>query len=148
MARGTLLIALPFLCATASAVDLVSHSGFEDATCGDGIAAELEQCDDGDADDFDGCTSACRIAVACDATNVPGGDRFAVDPATGHCYAAFDDERTSFDDARLACGVRGGDLATVASADEHGRVRALQAFGQNPWIGGYDDANDTDAVFT
>lgn len=34
--------------------------------CGDGVLAQDEQCDDGDLDDGDSCTAACRLAVCGD----------------------------------------------------------------------------------
>ena len=31
------------------------------ASCGDGIVADLEQCDDGDTENGDGCNSTCKV---------------------------------------------------------------------------------------
>src|SRR5262249_30295002 len=88
--------------------------------CGDGIVnnSGTEECDDGNADETDGCTTKCVKGVVCNATALPGGDRFAVDPATGHCYASFDDEMTTFADAEKACVGLGGYLATITDAAE------------------------------
>ncbi|MDQ3364791.1 MAG: Ig-like domain-containing protein [Myxococcota bacterium] len=115
-------------------------------TCGDGTVTVGEQCDDGNTIDTDGCTSECVTGVVC-TTAIAGADRFAVDPVSGTCYAAFDDELTTLPDAQLACLAAGGHLATITSAAEQALVVAVQHDAQNPWIGGVDDANDTDAVF-
>jgi cysteine-rich repeat protein len=118
-------------------------------SCGDGIRNNLgsEQCDDGNADDTDGCTTQCVTGVVCNATAFPGGDRFAVDPASGNCYVSFDDDVTSHAAAQAACVAIGGYLATIASAGEDGYVHAVQNPAQTPWLGATDDANDTDDVF-
>jgi cysteine-rich repeat protein len=116
-------------------------------TCGDSITAGSEQCDDGNGVETDGCTTQCVTGALCTATALPGGDRFAVDPATGHCYAAFDDDMTPFAAAQSACAVAGGYLATVGSAGEQGLVHSVQNPAQNPWIGAGEDANTTDAIF-
>jgi cysteine-rich repeat protein len=115
--------------------------------CGDGIAVGDEPCDDGDPDETDGCTSLCVVGAPCTTAELPGADRLAVDPLTGHCYAAFDDTATTFADAAQACLAGGGYLATITSAGEAGVVDAILGAGQSPWIGAQDDANDTDAVF-
>ncbi len=115
--------------------------------CGDGLTVGPEPCDDGDLDDTDGCTAQCVIGAPCNATALPGADRFAVDPATGHCYASFDGEQTTFAAAQGACVASGGYLATIASAAEQAFAIAAQHPAQNPWIGAAEDADDTDAVF-
>jgi cysteine-rich repeat protein len=122
----------------AQAIDRVHRSSFEDFACQDGVAEESEQCDDGDADDLDGCTSLCRIGVACDSTAFPGGYRFAVDPASGHCYVAHENESTTFEAASSACLAQVGHLASLTSAAEELLVRPLQQPGQLPWIGATD----------
>ena len=124
--------------ALAGGVELQFRSGFEDATCANGIREEAEQCDDGDGDEFDGCTSQCRATGPCDAMAFPGGDRFAIDPASGHCFVSYDDEFTAFPAARQACAAGGGRLATITSSAES--QVALQARNplQNPWIGATD----------
>lgn len=116
--------------------------------CGDGLVVGDEPCDDDNPDDTDGCTTECLAAVVCDATAFPGGDRFAVDAFTGTCYVSFDTEQTTFADAQTACVGAGGHLATITSAAEDTLVRGVQNASENPWIGGVDDANTTDAVFT
>ncbi|MBX3156273.1 MAG: tandem-95 repeat protein [Deltaproteobacteria bacterium] len=117
--------------------------------CGDGIVvAGREACDDGNQDDTDGCTTQCVVGALCTATQFPNGDRFAVDPATGHCYVSFDDELTTFATAATACVNEGGYLATITSASEDAVVRSVQNPAQNPWIGAHDDAITDDAIFT
>ncbi len=126
--------------ARAGGADTQLRSGFEVAVCPDGFREEAEQCDDGDADDLDGCTSACRTAVVCNATAFAGGDRFAVDPDTGHCYVSFDDDQSTFDAANVACGTGGGHLVTITSALEAALVQQVQNPAQSPWIGASDIA--------
>ncbi len=116
-------------------------------TCGDAIQAGTEACDDGNADDTDGCTSQCVVGATCTAAALPGADRFAVDPATGHCYASFDDEMTTFPDAHGACAASGGYLVTIASAGEQLLAQAAQHPAQNPWIGAVDTGDTNDAIF-
>ncbi len=115
--------------------------------CGDGFATPDEQCDDGDQDELDGCTTQCVLGRPCNATAFPGGDRFAVNPATGHCYVAFDDTATTFAAAEASCIASTGYLATVTSAAENTVFLTVLAAGQNPWIGAQDVGNDTDNVF-
>ncbi|MEJ7598941.1 MAG: Ig-like domain-containing protein [Kofleriaceae bacterium] len=117
------------------------------AICGDGMSVGDEPCDDGDADETDGCTSACVVGAVCDVTEIPGGDRFAVDPETGHCFVSFDTQSTTFAGAQTACVASGGYLATVTSASEEIVMRGTQNPAENPWIGASEDGNDTDAVF-
>jgi len=128
----------------ADAVDAAADAG---PTCGNGQIDGLEACDDMDVDDADGCTSSCVRGVVCNATEYPGGDAFAVDPGTGHCFVGYADEATTFVDASSACQAAGGTLATITSAVEESYALAAQISGQNPWIGAVDDGNDTDDVF-
>ena len=115
--------------------------------CGDGMVVGGEPCDDGNPEDTDGCTTQCVVGAPCTAAALPGADRFAVDPATGHCYASFDGESTTFAAAQAACAASGGYLATITSAAEQAFVNAAQNPAENPWIGAGEDGNDTDAVF-
>ncbi|HWU86634.1 MAG TPA: Ig-like domain-containing protein, partial [Kofleriaceae bacterium] len=115
--------------------------------CGDGLKVGPEACDDGNADDTDGCTTQCVKGALCNATAIPGADRFVVDPATGHCYASFDGELTTFAAAQTACAASGGYLATITSAAEQVLVHAAQNPAENPWIGAGEDGNTTDAIF-
>ena len=115
--------------------------------CNDGLVVGDEACDDGNADDTDGCTAQCVVGALCNATALPGADRFAVDPATGHCYASFDGELTTFAAAQSSCVASGGYLVTITSAAEQVFAHAAQNPAENPWIGAGEDGNDTDAVF-
>jgi len=115
--------------------------------CGDGFTTPDEACDDGDQDELDGCTTQCVIGRVCNATAFPGGDRFAVDPATGHCYVAFDGTATTFAAAQASCITSTGYLATVTSSSENAVFLTVLAAGQNPWIGAQDVGSDTDDVF-
>jgi len=115
--------------------------------CNDGLVRGNEPCDDGDLDDTDGCTTSCVVGVPCNATAVPGADRFAVVPSTGSCYAAFDDEPTTFAAAETGCVALGGHLATITTPAEQAAVHLVHLATQTPYIGATDDANDTDAVF-
>lgn len=115
--------------------------------CGDNMTVGDEACDDGDPDNTDGCTTECVVGAICDVATIPGGDRFSVDPATGHCYVSFDTENTTFAAGQTACAGVGGYLATVTSAGESTAVLAAQNPAENPWIGAGEDGNDTDAVF-
>jgi cysteine-rich repeat protein len=110
--------------------------------CNDGIKTADEQCDDGNPIETDGCTTQCKTGVVCNSTAFPGGDRFAVDPATGHCYVSFDDEMTTFASGELKCVLAGGYLATITSAPEDALVHSVQNPGQNPWIGATDEVTE------
>lgn len=130
-----------------AALACLTSAGTADAACPDAIVDPGEQCDDGNSIETDGCTSLCGYGVLCDEAAQPGGDRFAVDPQSSHCYVSFDDDMTTFQTADSACEGVGGHLVTIAGAAEDAIVRSIQNPGQNPWIGATDDANDSDAVF-
>ncbi len=115
--------------------------------CGDTQTVGTEACDDGNAIDTDGCTTECTVGAVCNVATYPGGDRFAVDPASGHCYASFDGEAQTFGGAYATCIAGGGYLVTITGAAEDAVVRQVQNAAQNPWIGASEDGNDTDAVF-
>src|SRR5204862_5049687 len=87
------------------------------------------------------------LARVCNATEFPGGDRFAVDKATGHCYVGFDGTKTTFAAAEAFCVGQEGYLATITSAGEQTLVTSVMNPAENPWIGAVDDNNDKDAVF-
>ncbi|MEO7732722.1 MAG: Ig-like domain-containing protein [Kofleriaceae bacterium] len=103
--------------------------------CGDGVIAGTEQCDDGNLVDTDGCTSSCQTGRACSTATIPGGSRYDVDPATGHCYVAFDSATATWATAETACENGGGHLATITSAGEQAVVASAQNTAQTPWIG-------------
>jgi cysteine-rich repeat protein len=123
-------------------------SGSEAPYCGDGADnAPGEECDDGNLDETDGCTSACVVGAICDALHIPAADRFAVDPATGHCYAALDDLQQTWANAQVTCTDALGHLATITAADEDLVVSSILSNTQIAWLGASDDGNDTDTVF-
>jgi cysteine-rich repeat protein len=132
-----------FLClsavppAIAGGVPRIHASSYEDAACPNGVREESEQCDDGDGDELDGCTSQCRKSVTCDAAAFPGGDRFAVDAAVGRCYVLHESEALTYNQATSVCSTQGGHLASLTSAAEAALLQPLQA-GQRPWIGATD----------
>jgi cysteine-rich repeat protein len=123
--------------ASAGGVPRIHASGYETHLCQNGVVEESEQCDDGDGDEQDGCTSLCRRAVACNAQAFASGDGFAVDPASGRCLVLHEDALT-FSDAALACSTLGGHLASVTSAAEAGLLQPLLQAGLRPWIGATD----------
>ena len=130
------------------------------AVCGDGIVGGAEACDDGNADDTDGCV-ACAFATcgdghvrraveACDDAT-PSCVRCTTcagiaDPATGHCYTMVEAvaDRAA---GQAACANAGGHLIALDGAGEWvvvaplwttpfaatwiGLVRAVD--GQNQW---------------
>lgn len=116
-------------------------------TCGDGIPVGAEACDDANADELDGCTTQCVTGVVCNATTVPGADRFAVNPLTGACYTSFDGEQSTFADAQAACVALNGHLATIVNAAEDLTVSSVRNPSENPWIGAMDDLITNDARF-
>lgn len=126
---------------------LLCGASVVEAFCGDGIPEVEEQCDDGNAIETDGCTTECRVGVACGPLQFPGGDAFAVHPQTGHCYVSFDSEQTDFEGARTACRTLEGDLATISGATEDAVVTSVQNPTETPWIGAVDDAITTDTIF-
>lgn len=86
--------------------------GASGGTCGDGAVEGIEECDDGNAIDDDGCSTC---VVDCEAQGVK-------DPLTGHCYRVFPDPTTwPFAEANCAAwgGAPGlGHLASIADAAE------------------------------
>jgi cysteine-rich repeat protein len=97
--------------------------------CGDNVVrAGVEECDDGNQSDDDGCTTLCsRCAI---------GDDSAVWPGTHHCYARFSTTRT-WEGARADCAGRGLELATFQQAGEDEIVLAIReaSGGYNLWFG-------------
>jgi cysteine-rich repeat protein len=100
---------------TSSATDVATvFVTVTDAVCGDAIVSADEPCDDGNADELDGCTTLCVAAPVCDAAAHPGGAGFAVDPVTGHCYAEFSTGAPSWTGAETDCEAIGGYLVTIS----------------------------------
>lgn len=98
--------------------------------CGDGVVAALEECDDANGVDADGCT-ACTID--CDGSSVK-------DAATGHCYRLFVGAVTQ-PVAEANCQAWGGavglgHLASLGSQVENAFVGPLISV--NTWIGADD----------
>ncbi|MBA3391841.1 MAG: tandem-95 repeat protein [Deltaproteobacteria bacterium] len=134
-------------CAVESGFQCAGQPSICQTVCGDGVVTSDEQCDDDNDINTDGCTNECTFGVVCNATAYPGGTAFTVDPVSGTCYVAFAATQT-FADAQASCVASGGYLATITSGAENTIVRAVEAAGQNPWIGAFEDANDVDDVFT
>ena len=108
--------------------------------CGDGIVvAGEEECDDENAVDTDGCTTQCVAGPVCTVAIFADGDRFATDPATGHCYVSFDGEQTSFAEAQTACVAVTGHLVSITSEAEQTIAASVQNPAENPWIGLADE---------
>jgi cysteine-rich repeat protein len=124
--------------AFAGGVLRIQASGYEDFSCRNGAREESEQCDDGNADDLDGCTSQCRVSVACRADAFPGGDRFVVDAATGRCYVLHTEELLTVNQATSVCSTQGGHLASLTSAAEAALLQPSLQAGQRLWIGATD----------
>ncbi len=95
--------------------------------CGDGSVTGIEECDDGNATDDDGCSTC---VVDCDAMGVK-------DPASGHCYRVFPDA-TTWPFAEANCQAWGGapslgHLASIGDAGEQALVFSLIV--AQSWIG-------------
>jgi cysteine-rich repeat protein len=103
--------------------------------CGDGLIVGTELCDDANGTETDGCTTQCQPGPVCTAASFAGGDRFATDITTGHCYVSFDSEQTTFNDAQSMCVAAGGHLATISGPLEQILVTSVQNTAENPWIG-------------
>jgi cysteine-rich repeat protein len=106
------------------------------SVCGNGIAEGREECDDGDLVGGDGCEASCELS--CGAGT--GADRASVDPVSGHCFAAYDGLRHSYQDAAALCTGFGGHLPTITSAGEDAAALAAVHLGDRPWLGGDDVA--------
>lgn len=101
------------------------------ARCGDGVVlANLEDCDDGNDVDGDGCNTNC---LDCG----PGG---VTNPDNGHCYAVAT-TALAWEAAGLDCLSRGGYLATIGDAAENTFVQGLLPTAGDYWIG-LADFND------
>ncbi|HEY0713218.1 MAG TPA: lectin-like protein, partial [Polyangia bacterium] len=112
--------------------------GCQFATCGDGIKrAFVEECDDGNRIDGDGCSSAC---VQC-----PEGPTAFSSPTNGHCYWR-ESRRLTFDEATAACQFKKANLVIFSSDLEWKEVteRLLVGADLSPgppsvWIGLRDE---------
>jgi hypothetical protein len=105
--------------------------------CGDGLVnSATEQCDSGAANSDTpsasaGCTTRCRRRAPCGDLN--GAARAAIDPATGHCYVAWD-AQLPWAAAERDCLARAGHLASITTSGEDAVVTAV-AGGAERWIG-------------
>lgn len=108
------------------------------ALCLNGVQETGEECDDGNLEETDGCTSQCEAGPVCTSAAIAGGDRFAVDPANATCYVAFDSDPTNHADAQAACSGIGGHLATITGSGEQDRVASIHDVGQTVWLGATD----------
>lgn len=116
---------LPETCAGATAGE----------TCGDGVIAPWEGCDDGDLDAGDGCSASCRVERRC----AIGVEREGA--TEGGCYFGLL-QPMPWEDARRTCESFGGtNLTTVNNADENAWL--LARFPAPFWIG----FNDIEAFF-
>jgi cysteine-rich repeat protein len=104
-------------------------AGGEEPLCGNANLDASEQCDDGNADDGDGCSSDCL--VQCE-KNDPLDPHEAVfqDPDTNHCYrwagglAPEGCGVAMFFSAQGDCTAWGGDLAALSTLEERDAVVA------------------------
>ncbi len=96
-------------------------------TCGDGIVrAGVEECDDGNRVEGDGCTSQCLVC---------GGAHPGVEAEGGRCYVPHD-EPLAWQEARGVCWSNGGHLVTYVRADEvETAMRALHEDPRPRWTG-------------
>jgi cysteine-rich repeat protein len=106
--------------------------------CGDGIVDPGEECDDGNEQADDGCSSC---IIECE----PAA---AKDPSTGHCYRVFA-IASAWGDAEASCKAWGGGaglghLVSIGDASEQAFVAGLVT--QAAWIGGGDAV--TEGVYT
>lgn len=106
--------------------------------CGDGAINELEECDDGDGDEGDGCDELCRLeCVAGEVARV----------STRTCLAlTLGDVARSWTQARAVCEEAGGDLVVLHELElpsfegrlEVAHVGALRVDGEFAWVDGRD----------
>ncbi len=116
------------------------------ARCGDGfVRRSVEDCDDMNAVDDDGCTTACVVCPA-------GADTTFISPTDHHCYS-WHDVSDSFTEARERChGVVGGGHsfgwgahpATFATGADNDDVVAALAPTSPAWIGMHSFAPRSD----
>ncbi|HEX4418160.1 MAG TPA: Ig-like domain-containing protein [Kofleriaceae bacterium] len=104
------------------------------SVCGNGVREGREECDDGNTRGGDGCEASCKLTCG----SGTGAERATVDPASGHCFAAYDGVTHSYQDAAAMCTALGGHLATITSAGEDAAAFAAVRPGDQPWLGGDD----------
>lgn len=123
--------------------------------CGDRVIDELEECDDGNGKEGDGCGPTCRIECA-------AGEVARVSTRTCLALTIEEDETLDWSDARASCEESGGDLVvllelTLPSFDGRlglAHVGAHRVASDFEWVDGSeveatieeDDAGDCVAV--
>ena len=100
--RTSLFVLFAFLASSCGSEQVVVRE--TEASCGDGIVGTGEECDDGNDDTSDGCTSFCTIAACGDgvlrADLEPGDEGYeACDDAN-----TVDDDRCTANCLEAACG--------------------------------------------
>jgi cysteine-rich repeat protein len=109
------------------------------ATCGDGkVRRGLEECDDGNGVPLDGCELGCTFSCG---SSLLGTAASAMDAASGHCYARFDNP-TAQESARGTCQSLGGHLVVVMDRAENDLVRTLFTPPSGFWMGANDIATE------
>lgn len=105
-----------------------SYGSNLDGVCGDGeVRANVEECDDGNSDNDDGCSTRC---LGCDYT----ADAIMVGE-NGHCYSRHAGP-VGWDSANRACVSLGGHLVTYTDAEESDPVvLELLGEGSDSWMG-------------
>jgi cysteine-rich repeat protein len=107
------------------------------SVCGNSVREGVhEECDDGNAFAADGCESTCRLTCG----SGTGADRSTVDPASGHCFAAYDGVQNSYQEAAALCAGFGGHLPTITAESEDGAASSAVHASDTPWLGGDDIA--------
>jgi cysteine-rich repeat protein len=125
-------------------------TGGENA-CGDGDKLELEECDDGNHADGDGCSASCTIE--CSGAMDPAGLLTVLNGSTGHCYR-FDVTDLSWFSAEEKCVEWNGHLAAISSANEQAFIESLANMNaaslgfDHFWIGFSDTLNEGDYVWS
>lgn len=95
------------------------------ASCGDGqVQLGVEECDDQNADEADGCNNNCLMCPAGAVTN----------PDNGHCYWAVE-APDDWSDAAAACTVDRGYMVSIGDAAEHAFVLSRLGPAAQYWIG-------------
>lgn len=101
--------------------------------CGNGVREPGEECDDGDSDDGDGCTSGCKVVC-------PKQHGVVLNPINGHCYWRIKKGiglGGGWLEQANKCVQAGGYLASLRSAEENEFVRKLHT-DREVWIGATD----------
>jgi cysteine-rich repeat protein len=112
--------------------------------CGDGVAMAPEECDDGDDDDTDVCTSACKLP-ACGDGFVQGGEGCDDGPGNaddGACTLAC--APAVCGDGKVQAGVEACDDGNLADGDGCSGACALEVCG-NGILEGSEECDDGDA---